>query len=156
MAVKFGFNHVHSPETEELEMPSHAVETFARTLDILSDLAAPKNFVYTGSQLRRMEQMSSDESQHKVRCVQPAYPAIDEIVEWQVLGKIGDKTVNVICCSIFHTYIGNRSGSRETTINGKEPGLWEELGGLTLDDIWQDSNKWKEVLSDDSKVSERR
>ena len=146
MPVKmtFGGFTVHAGN-DSLEMSVYAVGVLLDVLDRLSELAMPKYFVYSGSTLKRMEQVPSNGKMHQVKVTSPVLPFIDEIVEWQVYGSIGGRIVNCRVESVFHTHEGNRTGSKHWTINGKDPYLRQDLGGLCLDDVWQDNNKWKEA-----------
>jgi len=78
-----------------------------------------------------------------VRVVSPPDEPIDETYTWQVTGAISERIVNVVSEYIFHTYKHNRSGNGEWHINSKDAWLREDMGGLSIDDIWQDNDKWK-------------
>lgn len=120
-----------------------ATESLLKTISILDDLAKPKNFKMGSTNLIRFDQLPSNGNRHSVS-VMGDIP-IDEIVQWQVYGNIGDKIVNVVVYHIFHTHKENRSGGGEYFINGKKD-CKPEFGGITLDDVWQDNNKWQYEL----------
>ncbi len=109
---------------------AEATGVLLQAIDTISRLAKPKNLTVTGCYLRRFEQVTSDESMHTIR-----------IAEWQILATIQNRVVNVIAHGVFH------SGGRSLFINGKSIYIRPELGGVSLDDIWQDSNKWKEFYN---------
>jgi len=141
MAVKFLFHDAYTQD-RSLELQANILTTFMRTLDRLSHFAEPKNFVFLGATLIEAQQIPSDESRHTVRNIWPVDTPVDEVIRIQVHGRIGNRTVNVVARYTFHTYLNNRSGSEEFRINGKDAWLREDLGGLELEDIWQDNNKW--------------
>jgi len=117
-----------------LEMSAHASSYLVDVLKCLSDLAKPKTLFFSGAQLIRMEQVPGLEYYMTIHDTRP----IDEIVVWQIWGRVGLKTVNVIAHSVFHTFETNRSGHYEKMVNGKS------LYDLRLEDVWQDSGKWQE------------
>lgn len=122
-----------------------ATESLLKAITILDDLAKPKQFNLSSAQLLQFDRIPSNGSRHHVR-VEGEKP-IDEIVGWQIYGHIGDsdRIINCKVYHIFHTQEDNRSGSGEFFINGKTD-CKPEYGGITLDDIWQDANKWEYTL----------
>lgn len=127
------------------ERVSDSAEALLKTIGILDDLAKPKHFNLHNMALKQFDQLPSDESRHYVRVTCPKETPVDEIVCWQVYGDIGGRIVNVVAYHVFHTYINDRTGSGEYFINGKTD-CKPERGGVTLDDIWQDNDKWKYEL----------
>ncbi len=128
------------------EIHAHATEILLSTMARLTDLAKPKDFQFSSSTLRRLERIPhNDESNYAVRVVKPKLQPVDEIVDWQITGYVNvdgkRRVLNVVTHSVFHTYDGDRSGSYERFINGKD------FYALTLEDAWQDNNKWQEYAS---------
>jgi len=113
---------------------AHATRTLLEAIRILDWLVKPKHFVFSDAKLREFSRISVDGSQHHLRAVDDE--PIDETAEWQVFGQVGDRIVNVIARSTFHTHAENRSGSTDFFVNGK-PYMKPEYGGVTVDDIWQ-------------------
>ena len=144
--IKLGFCSVDAPyelrgkDDSIYDRVAGATETVFRTLRVLEDFAKPKAFTFHDASLIAFTVKPASGFQHHVRV--EGYTPIDEIDRWQIFGSIGDRTVNVVAEHIFHTHKDNRSGSGEYFINGK-PLMKPEFGGVTLDDIWQDSEKWK-------------
>ena len=118
-------------------------EALLRTIRRLDGFASPKQFRLSCSTLIRFVSLPSDERMHSVRVIAPPDKPIDEVYVWQVTGDIGGRIVNIVCEYIFHTYKRNRSGNGEWHINGKDAWLREDMGGLSIDDIWQDTDMWR-------------
>jgi len=113
---------------------AHATYTLLEAIRILDWLVKPKHFIFSDAKLREFSRISVDGSHHYLRAVDDE--PIAETTEWQVFGQVGDRIVNVIARSTFHTHAENRSGSTDFFINGK-PNMRPEYGGVTVDDIWQ-------------------
>lgn len=120
---------------------AQSAEVLLRAIECMSGLAKPKTLTISNVYLQRFEQVPSDESRHAIRIDSPADEPVDEIAEWQIIGAVQGRIVNVIAHGVFHTYKHNRSGNRELFINGKSIYLKPELGGVSLNAIWQDSNR---------------
>jgi len=118
-----------------------ATSTLIKALHMIDSLVAPKHFCLIGAYLRRFEAVDNGFSRHSLK-IEGEKP-IDEISEWQVVGTAGDRIVNVIALGVFHTHQHNRSGNHEYSFNGK-PYLRPEYGGITRDDIWQESGLYKQ------------
>ena len=119
-----------------------ATNTLIRAIHMVDSLVAPKRFKLTGAYLRKFETQNNGFSRHALRCV--GDEPIDEVSEWQVIGTVGDRIVNVIAQGVFHTHQHDRSGSYEYIFNGK-PHHRPEYGGITIDDIWQESGLYKQA-----------
>jgi len=119
---------------------AEATNTLLQAINKIDYLVAPKQFKLTGAYLRRFEVEEKGFANHAVRIIGDS--PIDEISEWQIIGTVGDRIVNVIAQGIFHTHKENRSGNHEFTFNGK-PNYRPECGGTTIDDIWQESGIYK-------------
>lgn len=117
-----------------------ATNTLLKAIHMIDSLVAPKRFNLSGAYLRRFETQDNGFSRHSLRVVDDS--PIDEISEWQVVGTVGDRIVNVIAQGIFHTHRSNRSGNHEYIFNGK-PHHRPEYGGITIDDIWQEAGLYK-------------
>lgn len=130
-------------KTEINARVADATEALLKTITILDELAKPKQFNLSSANLCRFDQLPSNGSRHSVRVQDDIL--VDEIVKWQVYGNIGGRIVNVVVYHLFHTHKDNRSGSGEFFINGKTDRK-PEYGGITLDDVWQDNDKWKYEL----------
>jgi len=126
-----------------------AAKVLLMTIRKLDYFAKPKQFNLSYCSLLEFEQVPSDGSRHRIRIEYPTDKMIDEVFRWQVVGSIGGRAVNVISKFIFHTHKNNRSGSGEWFINQKDAYLREDSGGLSMDDIWQDNNKWRESYGRD-------
>ena len=120
-----------------------ATDTLLRAINVIDSLVMPKHFSLTGAYLRQFEAADNGFSRHSLRVVDDT--PIDEISEWQVIGTVGERIVNVIAKGIFHTHRNNRSGNYEYTFNGK-PHYRPEYGGITIDDIWQESGLYKQFF----------
>ena len=118
-----------------------------KTIQRLDVYAKPKQFNLSSCCLLRFASLPSDEKRHTLRVISPSDEPIDETYAWQVTGTIGGRIVNVVCEYIFHTYTHNRSGNGEWHINGKDAWLRADMGGLDIDDIWQDENKWRRAYT---------
>jgi hypothetical protein len=121
------------------ERVADATEALLKTITVLDNLAKPKQFVLSHADLLQFEQKPSMRSRHTIMV--DGYTPVEEIVKWQVTGKIGERFVNVVVYHLFHTFKGNRSGNGEYFINGKTTKK-PEYGGITLEDIWDDNHKW--------------
>ena len=119
---------------------AEATGALLQAINKIDYLVAPKRFNLTGAYLRRFEVQENGFTNHAMR-VEGDSP-IDEISEWQIIGTVGDRIVNVIAGGIFHTHKENRSGNHEFIFNGK-PDFRPEYGGATIDDIWQESEHYK-------------
>ena len=139
-SVRVASNMGHDGNTEILRVADSAA-TLIKAIHMIDSLVAPKRFHLTGAYLRRFEAVDNGFAHHSLR-VEGDKP-IDEISEWQVVGTVGDRIVNVIAFGVFHTHQHNRSGNREYSFNGK-PYLRPEYGGITIDDIWQESGLYKQ------------
>lgn len=117
-----------------------ATGTLLQAINKIDYLVAPKRFNLTGAYLRHFEVQENGFTNHSMRVEGDS--AIDEISEWQIIGTVGDRIVNVIARGVFHTHKENRSGNRELTFNGK-PDFRPECGGATIDDIWQEAGIYK-------------
>lgn len=117
-----------------------ATGTLLQAINKIDYLVAPKRFKLTGAYLRQFEVQENGFTNHSLM-VEGDCP-IDEVSEWQIIGTVGDRIVNVIAKGIFHTHKNNRSGGREFIFNGK-PAYRPEYGGATIDDIWQESGLYK-------------
>lgn len=120
-----------------------ATGTLLQAINKIDYLVAPKHFKLTGAYLRQFEVQENGSRHHSLR-VEEDCP-IDEVSEWQIIGTVGERIVNVIAKGIFHTYKNNRSGGHEFTFNGK-PDHRPEYGGATIDDIWQESGLYKQFF----------
>lgn len=118
-----------------------ATHTLIKALHVIDSLVVPKRFILNSAYLRRFEAVDKGFSNHSLR-VDGDNP-IDEISEWQVVGTAGDRIVNVIAYGVFHTHQNNRSGGYEYLFNGK-PFNRPEYGGVTVDDIWQESGLYQQ------------
>jgi len=121
-----------------------ATDTLLRAINVIDSLVKPKHFKLTGAYLRHFEVTENGASNHYLRVVDDT--PIDEISEWQVIGTVGERIVNVIAQGIFHTHKNNRSGNYEYTFNGK-PHYRPEYGGITVDDIWQETGLYKQFFN---------
>ena len=119
---------------------AEATGTLLQAINKIDYLVAPKRFNLTGAYLRHFEVQENGFANHSMR-VEGDSP-IDEISEWQIVGTVGDRIVNVIARGIFHTHKENHSGNHELIFNGK-PNYRPEYGGATVDDIWQESGIYK-------------
>ena len=119
---------------------SEATDTLLKAINKIDYLVAPKHFKLTGAYLRQFEVQENGSRNHSLR-VEGDCP-IDEISEWQVIGTVGERIVNVIARGIFHTHKNNRSGGHEFIFNGK-PDYLPEYGGATIEDIWQETGIYK-------------
>lgn len=137
VSVRESLNQPH----EVLDMRvAGATATLLKALHAIDSLVKPKRFELHGAYLRRFEAKDNGFSRHSMRCVGDL--PIDEISEWQITGTVGERIVNVIVQGVFHTHQQNRSGNHEFTLNGK-PNYRPEYGGITIDDIWQESGLYK-------------
>jgi len=134
-ALNLGLDH----NTEILRVVG-ATNTLLRAIHMIDSLVAPKHFRLTGAYLRQFEAVDKGFDRHSMRVV--GDKPIDEISEWQVIGTVGDRIVNVIAYGVFHTHQKNRSGNYEYIFNGK-PHFRPEYGGITIDDIWQETGLYK-------------
>ena len=132
-----------------------SAEVLLKCCEYLSRLVSPKTFRFSSFALLKFERTPTDGSKHGMRIMLGGddnyLPTVDETIVWQVFGYVGNvkdrRTVNVIIRHILHTFKGDRSGTGETFINGKP--LWKpEYGGLTVDDIWQDTELYKKEYAD--------
>jgi len=119
---------------------AEATDTLLKATNKIDYLVAPKHFKLTGAYLRQFEVQGNGFANHSLR-VEGDCP-IDEISEWQIIGTVGDRIVNVIAKGIFHTHKNNRSGGHEFIFNGK-PNYRPEYGGATIDDIWQETGIYR-------------
>lgn len=119
-----------------------ATETLIKAIHVIDSLVAPKRFSLTGAYLRCFETQDNGFARHSVKC--EGDEPTDEISEWQVIGTVGDRIVNLIARGVFHTHKNNRSGNHEYLFNGK-PNYRPEYGGVTIDDIWQESGLYKQA-----------
>jgi len=117
-----------------------ATRALLETIRRLDRFAKPKQFSLHHCQLLKFERVPSDGKMHRIKVEYPPDKMIDEIFVWQIIGAIGDKVVNVVSEWIFHTHENNRSGNTEWHINGKDAYLRKDLGGLSIEDIWQADN----------------
>lgn len=117
-----------------------ATGALLQAINKIDYLVAPKRFNLKGAYLRQFEVQENGCSSHSL-IVEDDVP-IDEVSEWQIVGTVGDRIVNVIAKGIFHTHKENRSGNHELFFNGK-PNFRPEFGGATLEDIWQESGIYK-------------
>ena len=106
-------------------------------------LAAPKQFRMMGCYLMRYDSLPSNGRNHYIRAV--GDEPIDETYAWQITGTVGGRVINAVAVTVFHTHKENRSGAWQRWINGKDPSLKPEYGGVTLDDLWQDADLWREA-----------
>lgn len=120
-----------------------ATDTLLRVINVIDSLVKPKHFKLTGAYLRRFETADNGFSNHHLRVVDDT--PIDEISEWQVIGTVGERIVNIIAKGVFHTHQNNRSGNYEYTFNGK-PNYRPEYGGITINDIWQETGLYKQFF----------
>ena len=121
-------------------------ESLLKTIRVLERLANRKHFYLSHCRLLCFDRKPSDGHNHQISVV--GDKKIDETYIWQVTGRISNQIINVVAKYIFHTHQDNRSGSGEYHINGKDAYLRADLGGLTLDDIWQDKGKWRKPYKD--------
>ena len=134
---------VHSTiDTYPYQQVRLSTESLLKAIRMLGEMAKPKHFDMSSCSLIRFEALPSNGKRHGIRVVDDL--PIDEVYTWQVWGSIGGRTVNIISEYIFHTHKENRSGSGEWHVNGKDAYLREDMGGLAIDDIWQDNNEWKD------------
>lgn len=118
-----------------------ATETLLKGINIIDYLVKPKKFSLTSAYLRCFESKDNGFSNHRVKVMDDN--PVDEISEWQIIGTVREHIVNIVVRGIFHTHQHNRSGNHEFTINGK-PDFRPEYGGITVDDIWQESGIYKQ------------
>jgi len=122
---------------------AEATDTLLKATNKIDYLVAPKHFKLTGAYLRQFEVQENGFRNHALR-VEGDCP-IDEVSEWQIIGTVGGRIVNVIAKGIFHTHKNNRSGGHEFIFNGK-PNYRPEYGGATIDDIWQETGLYKQFF----------
>jgi hypothetical protein len=111
-------------------------------IETIERLVKPKKFNLSYATLLKSEVIHNGFNNHSV--VVFADIPIDEIDVWQISGTVQDKIINVVVEHVFHTHEQNRSGSGETTINGKDSSLKVEYGGVSLADIYQESGLYKQ------------
>lgn len=128
MTIRITSSWVHNEKGLELE--GHLSDAILDCLSNMSRLAKPKQFKFTSLNIMRCEVVNSP---------------VNLLVEFQIIGEIGSRITNAIYCSIKHSYA--HYGYGERTINGKPANLKPELGGVTLEDIWQDNELWKQHSS---------
>lgn len=115
-------------------------QTLLRGMHIIDKLGKPKHFKPSFCHVLEFHIENNGFINHSMRVND--YPPIDEIYSWQITGVIGERYINAVVRYIFHTFEGNRSGTGCFTINGKTDCL-PKFGGITLDDIWQDTDNYK-------------
>jgi hypothetical protein len=118
-----------------MEQVAGSAGALIRTLEVIDNLATPKHPIVQWISLKRFEQKNNGTSKHRIIVGGDEFEPIDEITEWDVSGMIGNKRFDVTSIATFHTFKGNRSGSGEFLINGKELKR-EDCGGVALEDIW--------------------
>ena len=105
----------------------------------IQELLASKVFYLSRISIKDFE-TRDDSSKRGFGSLEP----IIEIAKVQVIGnmiidkKRHSRVINVSARSEFHTYKTNRSGQMFYFANGKK------LHDLKLDDIWQDTDLWRE------------
>ena len=127
---------------ENLPLHDQWKDAFGLGLEVvekIQNLLAPKVFYLSRISIKDFE-TRDDSSKRGFGSLEP----IIEITKVQVIGnmiidkKRHSRAINVSARSEFHTYKTNRSGQMFYFANGKK------LHDLKLDDIWQDTDLWRE------------
>ncbi len=142
-SVREALNMRHDHNTVLLQVVG-ATKTLLEAINIIDSLVAPKRFNLRDADLRVFEAKDNGFANHSIR-VEGESP-IDEISEWQIIGTVGDRIVNIVARGVFHTHQHDRSGNRELTINGK-PNYKPEYGGINIDDIWQETGEYEKFTN---------
>jgi len=155
MAKLHSFGVQATPSTKDIELirVAQASKSLIEGIQVIDSLAKPKQFNLSSAYLRRFDVEHNGKRNHSIYCTDDV--PIDEITEWQITGTVGDRIINAIVKYIFHTHENNRSGSGEFIINGK-PYIKPEYGGITLEDIYQESELYKQYDNTQSLGISRR
>jgi len=141
MAVKISGFGVRTEEG--LEKEGLVAKVLLYGLEEIDRLVKPKQPHFRLMNLRKVEVRSSDGENHLIQQVSPKMEPIEEEVEWQIIGKTGDRVINVLVNGVCFTNPQHSCASLRIWINGKELGGPPEQGGLTLEDITQDTEAWR-------------
>jgi len=141
MAVKVSGFGVHA--RKGLEREGLVAKVLLYGLEEIDRLVSPKQLHFTFTELRKVEVKSSDGRNHPILQMHPKVEPVEEEVEWQIIGKAGGRTINVLVKGIRFTNTEHSCSSLSLWINGKKSGILPEYGGPTLEDIIQDTEAWR-------------
>jgi len=142
MTVKMTWGSWTVKVDENLQLHDQWKDAFGLGLEVvekIQNLLAPKVFYLSRISIKDFE-TRDDSSKRGFGSLEP----IIEITKVQVIGnmiidkKRHSRVINVSARSEFHTYKTNRSGQMFYFANGKK------LHDLKLDDIWQDTDLWRQ------------
>jgi len=142
MTVKMTWGSRTVKVDEKLQWHDQWEDAFGLGFEVvrkIQELLAPKVFYLSHISIKDFE-TRDDSSKRGFGSLEP----IIEITKVQVIGnmiidkKRHSRAINVSARSEFHTYKTNRSGQMFYFANGKK------LHDLKLDDIWQDTDLWRE------------
>jgi len=133
---------LHSELDDQLhKRVTGSAESLLRAVSRIEDLAGRKQFVFTSATLVRFDRQPSNGHGHEFH-VAGDRPVVETHV-WQIYGTIQGRVINAVSEYRFYTHEDDRSGSGKALLNGKDPSLKPEYGGVTLDDLWQDADLWR-------------
>jgi len=117
--------------------------TLLRGLREIQCLAGRKIPEITVVHILEADERPADGSEHRVKILEPQATPVDYAAKVQLIGYLGGRSINAVVTGVKHGYKENGTGSYEFTMNGKPLGVHANRGGLTLDDLWQENERWK-------------
>ena len=141
--IRVGFTNSAAGDVLDKRVASSA-ECLLRSIGTIERLAGRKHFILNSCHLLRFDRSPTDGRGHQLH-VDGDTPIV-ETCAWQIYGSVQGRIINAVSEYRFFTHEGNRSGHGESYLNGKEQSLKPEYGGVTLDDLWQDADLWRDAV----------